>query len=116
MNKTLFLLIFSVLFENIILGPSPMAKRIVNVLKIYKEKKIRELQNSDESSSSDTETGKDLETNKADPEAGPYELSSGASTSPSNYNSKKAFNPYQIDSNIKESIIAKIRIAKQRTG
>lgn len=96
MNKTLFLLIFSVLFENIILGPSPMAKRIVNVLKIYKEKKIRELQNSDESSSSDTETGKDLETNKADPEAGPYELSSGASTSPSNYNTKKASSPSSI--------------------
>ena len=58
MNKTLFLLIFSVLFENIILGPSPMAKRIVNVLKKKKKKKIRELQNSDESSSSDREPWK----------------------------------------------------------
>ena len=49
MKKTLFILLFALLFENVFLGPSPMAKRIARIGKIYREKKLRELQNSDES-------------------------------------------------------------------
>ena len=94
MKKALFLLIFAILFENVILGPSPMAKRIARVLKIYKEKKIRELQNSDESLS-DTETGDDSGTGKVSADAPAYDLPPGdsTSTSPSNYNTNKTSSP-----------------------
>ena len=57
MKKTLFILLFALLFENVFLGPSPMAKRIARVGKIYREKKLRELQNSDESQAQDTDKG-----------------------------------------------------------
>ena len=55
MKKTLFILLFALLFENVFLGPSPLAKRIARVGKIYREKKLRELQNSDESQAQDTD-------------------------------------------------------------
>ena len=57
MKKTLFILLFALLFENVFLGPSPMAKRIARIGKIYREKKLRELQNSDESQAQDTDKG-----------------------------------------------------------
>ena len=57
MKKTLFILLFALLFENVFLGPSPLAKRIARVGKIYREKKLRELQNSDESQAQDTDKG-----------------------------------------------------------
>ena len=57
MKKTLFILLFALLFENVFLGPSPLAKRIARVGKIYREKKLRELQNSDESQVQDTDKG-----------------------------------------------------------
>lgn len=56
MKKTLFILLFALLFENVFLGPSPLAKRIARVGKIYREKKLRELQSSDESQQ-DTDKG-----------------------------------------------------------
>ena len=49
--------LFALLFENVFLGPSPLAKRIARVGKIYREKKLRELQNSDESQAQDTDKG-----------------------------------------------------------
>ena len=55
MKKTLFILLFALLFENVFLGPSPLAKRIARIGKIYREKKLRELQNSDESQAQDTD-------------------------------------------------------------
>ena len=55
MKKTLFILLFALLFEHVFLGPSPLAKRIARVGKIYREKKLRELQNSDESQAQDTD-------------------------------------------------------------
>lgn len=55
MKKTLFILLFALLFENVFLGPSPLAKRIARIGKIYREKKLRELQNSDESQVQDTD-------------------------------------------------------------
>lgn len=58
MKKTLFILLFALLFENVFLGPSPLAKRIAQVGKIYREKKLRELQNSDESQQ-DTDRGEE---------------------------------------------------------
>ena len=57
MKKTLFILLFALLFENVFLGPSPLAKRIARIGKIYREKKLRELQNSDESQAQDTDKG-----------------------------------------------------------
>ena len=57
MKKTLFILLFALLFENVFLGPSPLAKRIARIGKIYREKKLRELQNSDESQVQDTDKG-----------------------------------------------------------
>ena len=57
MKKTLFILLFALLFENVFLSPSPLAKRIARVGKIYREKKLRELQNSDESQVQDTDKG-----------------------------------------------------------
>ena len=57
MKKTLFRLLFAILFENVFLGPSPLAKRIARIGKIYREKKLRELQNSDESQAQDTDKG-----------------------------------------------------------
>ena len=58
MKKTLFILLFALLFENVFLGPSPLAKRIARIGKIYREKKLRELQNSDESQQ-DTDRGEE---------------------------------------------------------
>ena len=57
MKKTLFILLFALLFENVFLGPSPLAKRIARIGKIYREKKLRKLQNSDESQAQDTDKG-----------------------------------------------------------
>lgn len=88
MKKTLFILLFALLFENVFLGPSPMAKRIARVGKIYREKKLRELQNSDESQQ-DTDSGN--EDNKVDAEATAFPISADdATTSPTVYKRKSS--------------------------
>lgn len=86
MKKTLFILLFALLFENVFLGPSPLAQRIARVGKIFREKKLRELQ-SDESVDTDSGAGN----NKVDPEATAFPISvDDATTSSTVYNRKSS--------------------------
>ena len=89
MKKTLFILLFALLFENVFLGPSPLAQRIARVGKIFREKKLRELQ-SDESVDTDSGAGN----NKVDPEATAFPISvDDATTSSTVYNRKTSKSP-----------------------
>ena len=89
MKKTLFILLFALLFENVFLGPSPLAKRIARVGKIFREKKLRELQ-SDESVDTDSGAGN----NKVDPEETAFPISvDDATTSSTVYKRKSSKSP-----------------------
>ena len=86
MKKTLFILLFALLFENVFLGPSPLAQRIARVGKIFREKKLRELQ-SDESVDTDSGAGN----NKVDADATAFPISvDDATTSSTVYNRKSS--------------------------
>ena len=89
MKKTLFILLFALLFENVFLGPSPLAQRIARVGKIFREKKLRELQ-SDESVDTDSGAGN----NKVDPEETAFPISvDDATTSSTVYKRKSSKSP-----------------------
>ena len=89
MKKTLFILLFALLFENVFLGPSPMAKRIARIGKIYREKKLRELQNSDESQQ-DTERVVEPEGEHTEADAPAVEVAVDVPVSTKGYNKKSS--------------------------
>ena len=88
MKKTLFILLFALLFENVFLGPSPMAKRIARIGKIYREKKLRELQNSDESQ--DTDKGVEPEGEHTQADAPAVEVAVDVPVSTKGYKKKSS--------------------------
>ena len=91
MKKTLFILLFALLFENVFLGPSPLAKRIARVGKIYREKKLRELQNSDESQAQDTDKGTEQQEGEhIEVDAPAVEVAPDVPVSTKGYNKKKS--------------------------